>query len=110
MAKADNKPTTHFVEAKLEGKSDLAADPHRHAMMDIDAPVLPAKTWFAAAAARLKASPDCPPRITDAARRLETEMEEAAKRRQCDAAWTRGAIINALRDCGYWLRRYAPKS
>jgi hypothetical protein len=44
------------------------------------------------------------------ARRLESEMCIAFERRQCDAAWTAGAIRNAFLTWGLWPRTRLPKS
>jgi hypothetical protein len=71
---------------------------------------LPAHEWLALAVTRLKTAPDCPKQVTDAARRLEPEMAEAFKRRECDAAWTWGSIKNVLGERGFWSRTRPPKS
>jgi hypothetical protein len=52
----------------------------------------------------MKAGPDCPEKITDAARRLEKEMAEAFSRRQCDQSWVWGVIKTNLLTWGLWPR------
>jgi hypothetical protein len=96
----------HLVAAKLDGEGTLH-DRRRHVLVDIDSiAALPALTWLKAAIIRLKAASDCPAKVTDAARRLETEMLEAFKLRQCDAALSWGRIKNLLIEWDEWPRRY----
>jgi hypothetical protein len=71
---------------------------------------LPAAEWLAAAAARLDAAPDRPKEITTTARRLEQEMAEAFKRRECDAALAWGTIKNNLLNWGLRPRTRPSKS
>jgi hypothetical protein len=108
MVDDNNKPAIHPAEAKLSGESELRTgeDHYRLMLMKISGPPLPAMKWLEAAVARLKAVPDCPRRVTDAAHRIEAEMAAAFQRRDCDAAWTWGAIKNAMITLGWWPRRY----
>jgi hypothetical protein len=58
---------------------------------------LPAKKWIEAAANRLKASPDCPKGITEAACRLHDEMKAAHKQSECKKVLVPRSIENVLR-------------
>src|SRR5262245_9835084 len=78
----------HHGAAVFTGKSGLATDADQYRPMKISGEPLPAQAWLEAAVKRLKAAPDCPANITDAARRLEHEMADAFRRRQIDAAWS----------------------
>ena len=78
--------------------------------VDIDAPIPKALDWFKARGERLRDSPDSsPPTITDAARQIEAEMDEAFRRRQCDDRWTWGYIKTQLLTLGYWPRTRPPR-
>src|SRR5262245_20156850 len=107
MAQAGDKDTRKAPEAKdaevrLQGAGGLSTDAHRHVTVDIDSSLPSAQSWIEEAVARLKTAPDCPTKKTDAARRLEKEMDEAFRRRQVDAAWSWGHIKNILTDLELW--------
>lgn len=101
----------HFVEVVLQGESDIHVDAQRHRDLNLDGPPpLSAPKFLELALAQLKDAPDCPQKVTDAARRLAPEMLEAFLRRQVDAAWDWRSIKNALLNWGYWPRVRSPKS
>jgi hypothetical protein len=95
----------HSVEARFAGEGGLSGDVHRHRDLNLDGPApLSGQAWLKDALDRLKAHPDCPQRVTDAARRLESEMAEAFLRRQCDEKWIAKSIENNLITWGWWPR------
>jgi hypothetical protein len=95
----------HLAAATFAGEVGGRADAGRSVPVLIDGPPPPpAAAWLKDAADRMKATPDCPKRVTDAARRLEKEMAEAFMRRQCDEAMVWGAIKNNLFTWGLWPR------
>jgi hypothetical protein len=97
-------------EARLAGEGGTIADSQRHYDLNLDGPPpLTAKEWLEAAAKRMKARPDRPTLITQAARQLESEMHEAFLRRQCDEEWVWAAIKNKLRTWDLWPRRRPPR-
>ena len=111
MAKAGKKPSTNapgcvqFAGAILGGKGGTHADSGRSATVLLDGPPpQSAARWLDDAVARMKAAPDCPEKITYAARRLEKEMAEAFSRRQCDQLWVWGVIKTNLLTWGLWSR------
>jgi hypothetical protein len=105
-------PTAQPAGGKIWGASAIfsgevggRADAGRSVQVLIDDPPPPsAQDWLESAVDRLKSTPDCPQRVTDAARRLEKEMAEAFLRRQCDEAMVSGAIKNSLITKGLWPR------
>jgi hypothetical protein len=110
---APREPVSWEISAALAGRGGgIGKDEHgvggtdldQYRPMKISGEPLPAMAWLEKAVARLKASPDCPERVTDAARRLENEMDGAFGRRECDAAWKWGSIKNTLTLLGYWPR------
>jgi hypothetical protein len=118
MGKADSDSTTplrlpwaapalseiHSAAAALSIGSDFHAEAERWGTRFIRLdPPMPAALWLQRKADQLKTAPDCPARITDAARWLAPKMEEAFQKRECDAVWTVRSIENALRDWGLWL-------
>ena len=112
MAQADDKDTRKAPEAKdaevrLQGAGGLSTDAHRHVTVDIDSSLPSAQSWIEEAVARLKTAPDCPTKVTDAARRLE--KAEAFRRRQVDAAWGEGHIKNTLTALELWERKRPKK-
>jgi hypothetical protein len=98
-----------LTKAPLAGTGVLSVHAERQYVLNLDGPPpLPAKEWLEAAAKRMKARPDCPDQITQAAQQLEPEMHEAFIRRQCDDEWVWGAIKNKLLTWGLWPRRRSP--
>jgi hypothetical protein len=83
--------------------SGLAANAERQTMINIDAPLPGAQKWLADAAHRLTTS-NPPENVTDAARWLKNEMDEAWRRRQVKEAWVLGTIKNYLIDEKFWPR------
>jgi hypothetical protein len=113
MAKAKKVSSTcapvlaeqHFAGAILAGEVGGRVDSGRSVPVLIDGPSpQSAARWLADAVARLEAAPDCPKKVTDAARLIEKEMSEAFSRRQCDAAWDWRSIKNSLITWGLWTR------
>jgi hypothetical protein len=101
----------HFIEARFAGAGGLSANLNRHHNLNLDGPPpLSAQAWLEDALDRLKAAPDCPQKVTDAARRLAPEMAEAFLRRQCDRKWTAKFIENNLITWGWWQRTRPRKS
>jgi hypothetical protein len=95
----------HLAAATFAGEVGGRGDAGRSVPVLIDGPPPPsAQDWLESAVDRLKSTPDCPQRVTDAARRLEKEMAEAFLRRQCDEAMVSGAIKNSLVTKGLWPR------
>jgi len=95
----------HFSRTVLVGKVGGRVDSGRSVPLLIDGPPPPsAQDWLENAVDRLKATPDCPQRVTDAAQRLEKEMAEAFRRRQCDAVWDWRSIKNSLITLDWWPR------
>jgi hypothetical protein len=113
MAEPDEKtprvPKVHSGEVKTRSESSVSTNAGRYRTVNIDCPLPSAQDWLEEALDRLKAAPDCPREITEAARRLEREMAEAFRRRQVDAAWSRGHIKNTLTMLGLWKRTRPPK-
>ena len=72
-------------------------------MINIDAPLPDARKWLMDAAHRLATS-NSPENVTDAARYLEKEMDEAQRRRQVKQAWVLGTIKNFLIRQNFWPR------
>jgi len=106
----EREPVNSSLEAAFQGESGLRADAMRAATVPLDgAPPLTGDVWLKAAAERLRARPDCPYQVTQAARHLEPEMHEAFLRRQCDEEWVWAAIKNKLRDWELWPRRRPPR-
>jgi hypothetical protein len=101
-AHGKNIPPLYDVHLRCVPRADVLA-------LQISGEPLPAAKWLEAAVARLRAAPDCPKHLTKAAQRLEKEMAEAFKRRECDAAWAWGTIKNNLLDWGWWPRTRPPK-
>jgi hypothetical protein len=98
-------PQALSVEARFAGAGGMIADVERHHDLNLDGPPpLSGQAWLEGALDRLKAAPDCPQRVTDAARRLEKEMAEAFLRRQCDDKRTAKSIENNLITWGWWPR------
>jgi hypothetical protein len=105
-------PEVHSAEVKIWGTSRVVniISPDRYRTINIDSPVPSALEWFMKTLDRLKAAPDCPKTITEAAHRLEHEMDEAFRRRQVDARWVWGYIKNKMRDLDLWERSQPKKS
>jgi hypothetical protein len=103
-------PQAQFAAAHLTVEGNLRADTDQYRLMKISGEPLSAQKWLELAVDKMKAAPGCPQQLTDAARRLEPEMAEAFKRRECDAAWAWGSIKNALLDWGLWSRTRPSKS
>jgi len=91
------------IAFKLKSGFQSEAEAWGQRLVRVDRPLQPSE-WLPRAVARLKAAPapDCPKRITDAARRLAAEMAQAFQQRACDAAWTARSIENALRTWELW--------
>jgi hypothetical protein len=102
-------PKVHSGEAPVRSETSVITDADRYTKVNIDSPLPSPLKWLENALARLKATPDCPQEITEAARRLESEMAEAFRRRQVDATWGRGHIKNMLTTLGLWKRTRTPK-
>ena len=98
------EPKVHSGEVKIRSQSGVPASADRYRTVNIDCPLPSAQKWLETALDRLKAAPDCPQEITEAARRLEHEMAEAFRRRQVDAAWGWGHIKNTLTTFELWKR------
>jgi hypothetical protein len=93
----------HYVEAHLHGTSGLQADPHRHAVVDIDGPPPPSgRDWLMDRGKRLAADPSSPVRVTNAARQIVKEMYEAFLRRQVSEVWGWPSIKNFLTKWKLW--------
>src|SRR5262249_19921892 len=98
------------LEARFQGASGLSVDAHRRVTINIDGPPpSSARDWLFEAVDQLKAAPDCPTQVTEAAQRLEAEMRGAFLRRQCDEAWGWGAIKNNLITWDLWPRKRPQK-
>ena len=76
----------------------------RYRMINIDCKLPSALEWLEKGVDRLKAAPDCPKRITEAAHRLEYEMDEAFRRHQVEARWAWDSIKNKMNELELWKR------
>jgi hypothetical protein len=99
MSEADEK--IKFGEL---GGSRFTLKGERHRTINIDCPVPKGLEWLEKALDRMKAAPDCPKTITEAAHHLEREMDEAFRRRQVDVQWRWGHIKNTILTLGLWKR------
>jgi hypothetical protein len=103
-------PTVHQGQIKELIKSYCTASADRYRTINIDSPIPSGLEWLEKVLDRMKAAPDCPKEITEAAHRLEREMEEAFRRRQVDAKWGWGHIKNKMIDLELWQRTRPKKS
>jgi len=110
MAKAGKKstsvrPKVHAAEGRAAGTggAQAEADPG-YIWRRSDPPPLSGQDWLKGAVERLKGAPDCPQKVSAAARRIEPEMAEAFLRRQCEERWIAKSIENNLITWGWWPR------
>jgi hypothetical protein len=96
-------------EVTVQSTSHVIGSAHGKRMINIDDPVPLAREWFPQAVDRLKAAPDRPITITEAAHRLEREMDEAFRRHQVDARWGWGYIKNEMIALELWERKRPKK-
>jgi hypothetical protein len=114
MSEADEKesqrtPEVHYAEVRVQAESRLTARAERERTINIDCPVPTGLEWLENALDRMKATPDYPKTITQAAHRLEHEMDEAFRRRQVDDKWSWGYIKNTMLTLGFWERTLPKK-
>jgi hypothetical protein len=107
-ADENGTPNVHSGEAYLRIDTHVTASADRHRTINIDYPVSTAPVWFSQAVDRLKGAPDCPKTITEVARCLEHEMDEAFRRHQVDARWGWRSIKHKMTREGWWERRNRP--
>jgi hypothetical protein len=106
----EREPTAWSATTHFRGESSFPADANRSHLLLLDGPPpLTGEEWLRIAVERMKARPDCPYEITQAAQRFEAEMYEAFLRRQCTEAWAWGSIKNHVLKQKLWPRRRRPR-
>jgi hypothetical protein len=73
----EREPTAWSATTHFRSESGVRADANRGRFISLDGPPPPTgKEWLESAAKRMKARPDHPDQITQAAQQLESEMHE----------------------------------
>src|SRR5262245_33142007 len=105
----EREPVAWGAEARFEPNPGMIADADQTATVKISGTPPSGEKWLKAEAERMKASPDCPYQITQAAQQLKSSMREAFLRRQCAEEWSAGGIKNKLPEWNLWPPRRRPR-